>query len=335
MINRRIVLSAAAIAGLLAVPLAAAAEPTEINFGIISTESTQNLRTQWDPLLAEMAKKTGLKVNPFFASDYAGIIEGMRFGKVQVAWYGNKSAMEAVDRADGEVFAQTVNPDGTQGYYGLLLANAANNALNTVDDALKCDKSLTFGNGDPNSTSGFLVPSVFIFSAKGIDPKSCYKTVTNANHETNAMAVANGQVDIATNNTENMTRIEENNPAAFKKIKIIWRSPLIPSDPIVWRKDLDQATKDKLMTFFMTYGRQGQPEQVKAEREVLKGLKWGPFRPSSDAQLYPIRVLEITKSMNKVKSDSAMSESEKEAKIKELQAQKANYEKLMTELPQS
>ena len=76
MINRRIVLSAAAIAGLLAVPLAAAAEPTEINFGIISTESTQNLKTQWDPLLAAMAKKTGLKVNPFFASDYASWITG-------------------------------------------------------------------------------------------------------------------------------------------------------------------------------------------------------------------------------------------------------------------
>ena len=35
----------------------------------------------------------------FFAPDYAGIIEGMRFNKVQMAWYGNKSAMEAVDRA--------------------------------------------------------------------------------------------------------------------------------------------------------------------------------------------------------------------------------------------
>src|SRR5262245_10649903 len=268
MINRRTVLSAAAIAGVLALPLPATAEPTEINFGIISTESTQNLKTQWDPLLAEMVKKTGLKINPFFASDYAGIIEGMRFGKVQVAWYGNKSAMEAVDRADGEVFAQTVNPDGTQGYYGLLLANAANNGLNTVDDALKCDKSLTFGNGDPNSTSGFLVPSVFIFSAKGIDPKSCYKTVTNANHETNAMAVANGQVDIATNNTENMARIEENNPAAFKKIKIIWRSPFIPSDPIVWCKDLDQATKEKLMKFVIAYGRQGNTAEVETERRV-------------------------------------------------------------------
>ena len=41
-----------------------------------------------------------------------------------------------------------------------------------LDDVLKCDKSLDFGIGDPNSTSGFLVPTTFIFSAKNIDPKA-------------------------------------------------------------------------------------------------------------------------------------------------------------------
>jgi phosphonate transport system substrate-binding protein len=54
-----------------------------------------------------MEKATGYDIRPFFASDYSGVIEGMRFGKVQLAWFGNKSAMEAVDRAGGEIFAQT------------------------------------------------------------------------------------------------------------------------------------------------------------------------------------------------------------------------------------
>ncbi|MGR6765684.1 PhnD/SsuA/transferrin family substrate-binding protein, partial [Aeromonas veronii] len=70
-----------------------------------------------------MAKQTGLKINAFFASDYAGLIEAMRFNKMQVAWLGNKSAMEAVDRANGEVFAQMVNADGTQGYYSHLIVH--------------------------------------------------------------------------------------------------------------------------------------------------------------------------------------------------------------------
>jgi phosphonate transport system substrate-binding protein len=330
-ISRRLAVFAAAMfmAG------SAFAETKEINFGIISTESTQNLKQYWTPFLADMEKKTGIKINPFFASDYAGIIEGMRFGKVQVAWHGNKSAMEAVDRADGEVFAQTVDASGNPGYWSLLVTNVDNANINTVDDVLKCDKALSFGNGDPNSTSGFLVPSVFVFSERNVDPKACYKTVTNSNHETNLMAVANKQVDFATNNTENMRNFAKTHPEEVKKIKEIWRSPLIPSDPIVWHKDLDQPTKDKILSFFMTYGRQGTPEDVKAARANLKKLEWAPFKPSSNAQLYPIRILEISKAMNKVKGDEALSQADKDAKLKELEAKKAEFEKLMAEVPQT
>jgi len=313
----------------------AQAETSEINFGIISTEATQNLKKNWVPFLEQMSKQTGLKINPFFATDYAGIIEGMRFDKVQVAWYGNKSALEAVDRADGEVFAQSVDVEGNPGYWSLLVTNVDNTNINGLDDVLKCDKSLTFGNGDPNSTSGFLVPSVFVFSARSVDPKDCYKAVTNAGHETNLMAVANKQVDFATNNTENMRMFAKTHPEELKSIKEIWRSPLIPSDPIVWRKDLDQLTKDKIMTFFMTYGRLGSPDEVKAAREILKALQWAPFKPSSDAQLYPIRVMEISKAINKAKNDASLSAADKEAKLKELEASKAEFERLMAEVPQT
>nr|MDX3810574.1 phosphonate ABC transporter substrate-binding protein [Bosea sp. (in: a-proteobacteria)] len=219
----------------VAAVLSQAALAQEINFGIISTESQQNLRPKWEPLLADMEKATGLKVKPFFASDYGGVIEGMRFGKVQLAWYGNKSAMEAVDRAEGEVFVQTVASNGAPGYWSLVLV-PKDSPINSLDDLLKCDKTLNFGLGDPNSTSGYLVPMTFVFGARGIDPKTCFKNVTNANHETNAMAVANGQVHAAANNTESLELIEKNQPAAFAKIKVIWKSPLIPSDPLVWRK---------------------------------------------------------------------------------------------------
>lgn len=325
--------NAAAAALALSLATAAHAESTEINFGIISTESQQNLKTQWDPFLAEMEKETGLKVNAFFASDYAGVIEGMRFDKVQVAWFGNKSAMEAVDRSGGEVFAQTVDVEGNPGYWSLLLAHK-DSPINTLDDVLKCDGSLNFGIGDPNSTSGFLVPTTFVFAKNNVDPKKCFKTVRNANHETNALAVANSQVDVATNNTENLARIEKNNPDAFKNIKVIWKSPLIPSDPIVWKSDLDEATKAKVYKFFMSYGRIGTPEEVAKARGILAGLQWAPFRPSSDAQLYPIRVLQLSKEIFKIQGDEKMAAEEKAKKISELEAEKAKIEDLMATVPQ-
>ncbi|MBS3650559.1 phosphonate ABC transporter substrate-binding protein [Pseudaminobacter sp. 19-2017] len=314
---------AAAVA--LAVTFTANALAEEINFGIISTESQQNLKSKWEPLLADLSEKTGLEVKPFFASDYAGVIEGMRFGKVQLAWYGNKSAMEAVDRADGEVFAQTVSVEGEPGYWSVILA-PKDSKLNSVEDLLKCDKSVNFGLGDPNSTSGFLVPTTFVFAANNVEPKDCFKNVTNANHETNAMAVANGQLDAAANNTENLTLLEKNNPAAFAKVKVIWKSPLIPSDPIVWRKDLPEETKAKIKDFFLTYGTDQSRGDVAQEKEVLAGLEWAPFKPSTNDQLLPIRVMELSKSIAKIKGDASLSEADKQAQVEKLEAQKAEFE---------
>ncbi|MFK0386910.1 phosphonate ABC transporter substrate-binding protein [Agrobacterium sp. NPDC090273] len=310
----------------LALTLGSAAHAAEtINFGIISTESQQNLKSSWLPFLDAMKEKTGLEVKPFFASDYAGIIEGMRFDKVQMAWYGNKSAMEAVDRADGEVFVQSVAVTGEPGYWSVVIV-PKESPIQTIDQLLTCDKSLNFGLGDVNSTSGYLVPMTFVFSKNSIDPKTCFKNVTNANHETNAMAVANKQVDAAANNTENMALIEQNNPKAFANIREIWRSPLIPADPIVWRKDLPEEAKTKIRDFFLTYGTDKSKGNVEDEKKILAGLKWSPFRASNDNQLLPIRVMELTKAIAQAQGDAKLDAAARDAKIKDLTAQKARYE---------
>lgn len=304
--------TALATATVFAAGTASAEDMKELNFGIISTESSQNLRRAWEPLLEDMGEQLNLKVNAFFAPDYAGIIEGMRFNKVQVAWYGNKSAMEAVDRAGGEVFVQTVDVSGNPGYWSLLLAHK-DSKINKLEDALNCNANYNFGNGDPNSTSGFLVPSYYVFAQNNIDPKRCFGRVINANHETNALAVANKRVDFATNNTESLARIEQNNPNAFKNIKIVWKSPLIPSDPLVWRQDLDQDMKARIKSFFLSYGRLG--DNVKEELEILAGLQLAPFNDSSDAQLYPIRQLQLFRDKVKIENDDRLSAAEKKEKV--------------------
>jgi phosphonate transport system substrate-binding protein len=308
-------LMAASVAVTLAVTPARAAE--EINFGIISTEATSNLKKIWDPFLADMGKGTGLKINAFFASDYAGVIEGMRFKKVQVAWFGNKSAMEAVDRADGEVFAQTVAASGQDGYYSHVIVHK-DSAFKSLDDVLKCDKAIDFGIGDPNSTSGFLVPTTFIFSARSIDPKQCFKTVRNANHEANALAVANRLVHAATNNSENLERIAKTAPDKAKEIRVIWTSPLIPSDPLVWRKDLDAGLKKRIGDWLFAYGR------TDAEKKVLADLQWAPFKKSDNNQLLPIRQMELNKEIMKLKGDEKLAATEKTAKLAELEKQFAD-----------
>ncbi len=290
----------------------------DIHFGIISTESTQNLKADWQPLLDDLTKQTGLKVKAFFSPDYAGIIEGMRFNKVQVAWMGNKSAMEAVDRANGEVFAQMVNADGAQGYYSHLIVHK-DSPLASLDDVLKNAKSLTLGNGDPNSTSGFLVPGYYAFAQNKVDPKTHFKLVRSANHETNALAVANKQVDVATNNSENLDKIKERQPEKFKDIKVIWTSPLIALDPLVLHKELPEATKAKLKTFFTNYAKTDPREK----EIVMKLSKLSGFKASSNAQLIPIRQLDLFGKRTKIENDTTLSDADKKAKLADIDQQLA------------
>jgi phosphonate transport system substrate-binding protein len=313
---------AALFAALLAVS-AHAGEMKEIVFGIISTESTQNLKADWQPILDDLTSQTGLKVKAFFAPDYAGVIEGMRFNKVHIAWFGNKSAIEAVDRAGGEVFAQMVNAEGSQGYYSHLIVNKSS-PIKSLDDVIRDGKSYSFSNGDPNSTSGFLVPSYYVFAMNKIDAKAHFKVIRTANHETNALAVANKQVDIATNNSENLEKLEKKFPGKYAEIRVVWTSPLIPLDPLVMRKDLPDEVKDKVKHFFYAYGKN---EHEKTALMKLSALS--AFRASSNAQLVPIRQLELFRDKIKIEGDTSMAEADRKAKIAEIDHKLAGLNKLM------
>lgn len=287
----------------------------EISFGIIATDSATAQRDRWEPFFRDMEKATGLTVKSFYAPDYAGVIEAMRFNKIQVAWYGNKAAMEAVDRASGEVFAQVGYADGTWGYHALLITHK-DSPYKTLDDVIKNGKNINFGIGDPNSTSGFLVPSYYIFAQRKIEARETFKTVRNASHGANIQAILAKQLDVATNNTEDMGRLEATKPELAKEIRVVWKSPLIPSDPFVWRTDLDKDTKEKIRKFVLNYAKTNQ-----AEKDVLKNIyNYAGFRASTNAQLNPIRQLELFKDRSKIQADTTISDAEKTKKFAEIDA---------------
>lgn len=310
-ITRRLALAAAACASLATMPLHAMAQ--EINFGVIATDSASTQRERWEPFFRDMEKKTGLKVKSFYAPDYAGVIEAMRFNKVQVAWYGNKAAMEAVDRANGEIFAQVMYADGTFGYHALLIAHK-DSPYNNLDDVLKNAKNINFSIGDPNSTSGFLVPTFYVFAKNGVDHRTAFKSIRNASHGANLQAVLARQVDVATNNTEDVGKLQTSKPELAKQVKVLWQSPLIPSDPFVWRKDLDPAVQAKLKNFVLNYAKT-DPE----EKKILGAIyNYGGFRDSNNDQLIPIRQLELFRDRAKVQNDEKLAADEKTRQLAEI-----------------
>ncbi len=313
-------LAAAAIA---MVGVVHAAEVKELNFGIIATEKAGALKQMWEPFLDDMAKAVGVKVNGFYATDYAGIIEAQRFNKVQIAWYGNKSAIDAVDRAGGEVFVQFIDLDGTPGYYSYLITHR-DSGIRSLEQVLKNGKDYSFGIGDPQSTSGTLVPTYYVFTMNNLDPKTHFKVIRSSNHEGNFLAVLNKQVDVATSNSEMTQKMKEKSPEKLEQIRILWTSPLIPRDPLVWRKDLPADLKKRIQDFMVGYGKDER------EREILKNMyRLAGFKASTDAQLLPIRQLELFKDRRKFESDANISDADKKAKLAEIDGKLAELTRQM------
>ena len=309
--------------GVVALP-AFAQDVKTLNMGIISTETSSNLKSAWQPGIDDLSRALGVQVKPFFASDYAGIIEGMRVNKVQIAWYGNKSAMEAVDRANGEVFASVIDKDGNPGYWSLLIARKDSD-LKSVEDVIKRGKDLTYGAGDPNSTSGTAVPGYYLWAANKVDPKTLFKAVRISNHETNLLSVLNKQVDVAVNNTENFERYRINTGKnAYDDVRVLWKSPLIPADPLVYRKDLPPELKKKIQDFFVNYGKGADAAR---EKQALATLTYQGFRVSTDAQLVPIRQIELAKEKAKIESDSTLAAADKEKKLADVSRRLAELDR--------
>jgi phosphonate transport system substrate-binding protein len=204
-----------------------------------------------------------------------------------------------VRRSNGEVFARTFDPSGTDGYTSVIIV-PIDSPIKTLDDLLKCDKTLNFGMGDKKSTSGTLAPMTEVFIPRGVKPENCFKTVLTANHQSNLFAVANKRLDAATNNSTAIRLNQDRNEGQADKVRVIWESPVLPEDPIVWRKDLDPAVKEKVRQFFLTYGQGDTPEAAK-QRENMKKLSIGGFKPADATHLLFVRKMEAMEQLGLAK----------------------------------
>ena len=275
-------------------PQQTGAAPKELTFSILSAENQQSMGPLWTPLLEDMSKQIGVPVKPYFATNYTSLIEAMRFKQVQLGWFSALPSLEAVNRADGEVIGRVVDAGGEDTYASVLIVKKGSGLK--LDDVLKCDKKLTFGIGDAKSTSGTLAPMTYLFTPKNIEPAKCFKAVRSASHQANVFSVANGVLDVATNNSVGLVFAKRENPKIADQIEVIWKSPPLPESSIVVRKDLDPALKEKIRQFFLTYGT-GTGPQADKQREVLKGLAYGGFKPADNSYLDPIREMEAAEDL--------------------------------------
>ncbi|HEY7852950.1 MAG TPA: phosphate/phosphite/phosphonate ABC transporter substrate-binding protein [Caulobacteraceae bacterium] len=263
-----------------------------IRFSVLSADPAENLKRSWAPVIADMEASTGLKVKPDFSNNDNALVEAMRDRRTDLGRFSNPSGLEAVRRANGEVFARTFDPPGAAADASVLIVNVKSKL--TLDRVLKCDRTLTLAMGETLSTPGTLAPETYLFAPRGIRPAACFKQVRAASPQVNLAAVATGQIDAATVGAASLALNRRNGRHDAEAVRAIWTSPALPQDPIIWRRDLDPAIKEKLRQFFLTYGQDEGPTAA-AQRANLARIGVGGFRPADNGHLLPVREMEATR----------------------------------------
>jgi phosphonate transport system substrate-binding protein len=260
--------------------------PKEVTFGLLSTENAAEITRRWSPILAQLEKDLGVKVKQVTATDYRGTIEALKFKKAELGHLGPKSYVEASTNnyANVEPIAQLQLANGSLGYRSCLIVHAESDIFSPEDMAGK-----TFAFNDPNSTSGYLVPSAFFMMELGVDPKKHFSKVTfSGSHEASILAVAAKKVEIASTNLPDLQQLTRENKVPRGALRVIWASKLIPNDPIVVRKDLPASFKSAIQESLTTM-RARNPEAFK---EI--GAWLGSFVVADDGKYQVIRDLNET-----------------------------------------
>jgi phosphonate transport system substrate-binding protein len=205
-----------------------------LNFSRISSENEADRIARHKKFLAYLEKTFGVKVKMHVATEYAGTIEALRSKKVEFAVLGPASYAAAWEVTGGKVEPILAGTDkfGNLGYYSVIGVKK-----DSPYQAIRDLKGKSFAFADPNSTSGFVVPSYYL-RKQGFPPDTFFgKTGFSGSHENSILAVLNGTYDAAANwwNDEsysNISRMEEKGMIPKGQIRIIWKSPRLPGDPV-------------------------------------------------------------------------------------------------------
>ncbi len=266
--KRRYFLAGIAIAGLGLVSPAQSAEkdPAKLRVALLPDENASTIIQNAEPLKKYLEEKLKKDIEIVVTTDYSSMIEAMRFGRIEVAYFGPLSYVLAKSKAPGiEAFAVGVSK-GSPTYKGVIIART-DGPVKTIADI----KGKTVGFGDIASTSSHLIPRAYL-ARNGLIGDRDYKFAHLGTHDAVFRAVEAGQVDAGGLSQEIYKRLIEKNSTGASKVTVLAESDPIPNYPMVMQSDLAPDLKIAIKNAFL---------ELK-DKEILKTFRADAFVETND-----------------------------------------------------
>lgn len=250
------------------------ADPDTLKVALLPDENAATIIKNNEPLKTYLEDRLGKTIELVVTTDYSSMIEAMRFGRLDLAYFGPLSYTLAKSKSDIEAFA-ALEKDGETTYHSVLIGNVEAGVTSVEDIA---GKDVAFG--DTASTSSHLIPKSILMKA-GLKPGDDYNERFTGSHDAVAMAVQNGHAQAGGLSQPIFKSLVDRGLISTDKVTVIEVSKPFPQYPWTMRSDLDPALKKKIQTAFYELD----------EESVLKPFKAEGFAPVEDADYDVVREL--------------------------------------------
>ena len=271
MFHRRLALAALALSAFAtAVPGLAQAQgrdPARLRVALLPDENASSLIQNAQPLKVYLEQTLKKDIELVVTTDYSSMIEAMRFGRIEVAYFGPFSYVLAKSKAPAiEPFAVGVER-GSPTYQSVLIATAGG-PVKSLDDI----RGKAFGFGDQASTSSHLAPRAHLLKKAKLDGERDYRVVHLGTHDAVARAVQAGQVPAGALSKPILDNLVKRGTIDASRIVELDLSAPIPNYPIVMQGNPAPALKQSIRDAFLTM----------KDKDVLKAFRVEAFAPTTD-----------------------------------------------------
>lgn len=250
------------------------ADPETLRVALLPDEDAATIIKDNEPLKEYLEKALNKKIKLLVTTDYSSMIEAMRHGRLEVAYFGPLSYVMAAQKSDVEAFVAR-EKKGKTTYQAVVIANTKSGIKDFAD--IK-GKNMAFG--DPASTSSHLIPKSMLKS-EGLVQDQDYKEHFLGAHDAVAVTVQSGRADAGGLSRPIFEALVEKGLIDPNKVTVIGYSDPFPQYPWAMRSDLDPALKDKIKEAY--YGLK--------KSEVLKPFKATGFAKMTDEDYDVVRDL--------------------------------------------
>jgi phosphonate transport system substrate-binding protein len=255
---------------------AADRDPATLKVAVLPDESPSTLIKKNEGFKKYLETQLGKSVELVVTTDYSSMIEAMRHGRLDLAYFGPLSYVLCKQKSELpiEAFAAQMSK-GTPTYKAVVIANVAA-GVNTI--AAIQGKNMAYG--DRASTSSHLIPKGMLAEA-GLDAKRNYQEHFLGAHDAVAVAVQNGNAQAGGLSQPIFESLVERKIIDLARVRVLQESKPFPNYPWTMRSDLKPVLKEKIRAVFFGL----------KDGEILKPLKADGFAPIADKDYDGIREL--------------------------------------------